>query len=943
MGVNPYEADPKRVPKKDPYLNRSPHYGRYAPQDDDFNTEFRDWHSPESDKQHAYWTEVVRKYCIPQNSLHVVGSRAAFAVGKVIIRVDGDSVEGAAAERFSRLNANELISSRKAQGMLKDLNVAVPVILFCGTIDGKNIVAETRIPGVSLEVAWNYLSEADKKSFKIQCQQILQRLSGDDDHPDAPSYVCEGLNTVSQPDIPDVEHDILFAPREVGEVLSLTHNDMVRSNVIVDNGRVVAITGWRQSGFFGHDRAQKIHRLLRIPERSHIFSSGERSTQDQAWADLYDSPAPNTEPVQDTDREARVKAETPAASIEKIPAAQSVAHTPQFESIDELPTPKKISDLKRGSSSRASSMDRSSPSAPLNPSKLGPNARKSSSVSMKKASIATKVTQSKKRKIDSLDTESVDERRSNSPSSNKGPSLKKRASASVTGSPAPESKRGRPKKKKPASAKRTSQQQSGVQDDESDVENPDELFCICRKPDNHTWMIGCDGGCEDWFHGKCVNIKQEDEELIDRYICPNCKEGGKGQTSWKPMCRLKGCRKPARVSRQKISKYCSDDHGREFMRQMTKQLRLKAASSAPTPVVLDRVRGKSINRDSRSVDGDGESAMETNDEDDEHDHRGSRLMPEELGSRGGVLTVSDLKAVIMGVSSSAEFRRLGDRLITPPPSISPPARRVEKKTQQDDDDSSSSSSSSVETKKAVQKDKKKNKESKEIKAKDEEEAPPEQEEDEEELFNRKKMGLDIDPPGVHYSTAEEARLQKLREQRDQYRRQRQMISQRNQFLDLVRARAKAVLDRLKAKEPKGGWKDICGWDARMAWNEEELDDWFHGTEAGRKAFEENKLEAEPIENLVASNGTATTDEDDDDEDDGQHNKNKSSKNNSDTEFAEFSRGVCTKKRCDRHKQWVKIVQQDIQFEEAMLKSEFEACEKEANAIVEGAILRIHAS
>lgn len=47
----------------------------------------------------------------------------------------------------------------------------------------------------------------------------------------------------------------------------------------------------------------------------------------------------------------------------------------------------------------------------------------------------------------------------------------------------------------------------------------EELYCICRRPDNHTWMIACDGGCEDWFHGSCVNVKQEDEDLIDKYIC----------------------------------------------------------------------------------------------------------------------------------------------------------------------------------------------------------------------------------------------------------------------------------------------------------------------------------------------------------------------------------------------------------------------------------------
>ncbi|EED19983.1 PHD transcription factor, putative [Talaromyces stipitatus ATCC 10500] len=944
MGVNPYEADPKRVSKKDPYLSRSPHYGRYAPQTDDFEPKFSDWHSTESETRREYWTEIVRKYCMPENSLNVVGSRAAFAIGKVLIHVDSDRAEGAAAERYSRLNENELIASRKAEEHLKDLDVAVPVIVFCGTIDGKNVVIETRIPGVSLEVAWNYLSTSEKESFKAQCQRILRRLTAIDDYPAAPSYVCDDLNSIPQPDIADVEHDILFAQAEDDEVLCLTHNNMVRSNIIVDNGRVVAITGWRQSGYFGHERAKKIHRLLRIPERSHIFGSGERSTQDGAWADLYDFLDHSRDSVQGyvaKDSEPKVKTEIPAASIEKVPAAQSVAHTPQYDGADEHPTPKKIHDLKRGSTSRASSIDRSSPSAPLIPSKLGPNARKTSSVSTKKASIATKIPSSKKRKIDAIETDSVDERRSNSPASSaKGPSVKKRASASVNGSPAPEiKKRSKPTKKKPTgkqsttAATSTNGQQQEEEEDEggSEAENPDEVFCICRRPDNHTWMIGCDGGCDDWFHGKCVNIKQEDEELIDHYICPNCHEAGRGQTTWKPMCRLKGCRKPARVSKTKVSKYCSDEHGREFMRQMTGQLKMAhAGSSTLTPPALDRVRDMSRTRDSRSVDIDGDSVMDTNDEDDEHDH-GGRMMSEELGSRGGILTVSDLKAVIMGVSSSAEFRRLGDALITPPPSTSPPARRIESKPNKEEGEDEIMGKRKL----------KREKDSGETTA-----VQDSEEFEEEELFKSNKMGLDINPPGVNYSAAEEAKLQELRTRREQYRRQRRMISRRNEFLGLVRARAKAILDRLKAKEPKGGWKDICGWDARMSWNEEELDDWCQNTETGRKAFEEGKLEAEPIGNLLR-NGVATTDDEDEDDDDDDSNSKKKNKNNhnnntADAEFAELSRGVCMKKRCDRHKQWVKIVQQDIQFEEAMLKDEFRACEKEANAIAEGAILRIHA-
>lgn len=308
------------------------------------------------------------------------------------------------------------------------------------------------------------------------------------------------------------------------------------------------------------------------------------------------------------------------------------------------------------------------------------------------------------------------------------------------------------------------------------------------------------------------------------------------------MCRLRDCRKPARLSKKKISKYCSDEHGREFMRRLIERL------IKPSSLVERR-------------DADGDSPMDDDDE---------RIIPEDLGSRGGVLTVGDLKAVVMRVSSAGEFRRLGERLI-------------------------------------------------EDLHEEKQEEGKKEEEEEEEYDMTNKMGLDIHPTGVIYSTAEEAKLHQLRQRRADYRRRYDMITQREKFLGLVRARAKTVLDRLKTKEPKGGWKDICGFDARMAWNEEELDEWLQ-TDAGRKAFEEDKLEAD-------STPAAAQDSEEEAEEE------------VDAEFAELSRGVCIKKRCDRHKQWVRLVQQDTQFERAMLKCDFEACEKEANAIVEGAVLR----
>ncbi|XP_063822879.1 death-inducer obliterator 1 isoform X1 [Ostrinia nubilalis] len=56
-------------------------------------------------------------------------------------------------------------------------------------------------------------------------------------------------------------------------------------------------------------------------------------------------------------------------------------------------------------------------------------------------------------------------------------------------------------------------------------DDPYRLWCICRQPHNNRFMICCDG-CEDWFHGKCVNITkamgQAMEEQGIEWRCPNC-------------------------------------------------------------------------------------------------------------------------------------------------------------------------------------------------------------------------------------------------------------------------------------------------------------------------------------------------------------------------------------------------------------------------------------
>ncbi|XP_008550107.2 uncharacterized protein LOC103573034 isoform X2 [Microplitis demolitor] len=68
-------------------------------------------------------------------------------------------------------------------------------------------------------------------------------------------------------------------------------------------------------------------------------------------------------------------------------------------------------------------------------------------------------------------------------------------------------------------------------DDDDEEENsdseddPNRLWCICKRPHNNRFMICCDV-CEDWFHGKCVHVskamgKQMEEQGIE-WVCPNC-------------------------------------------------------------------------------------------------------------------------------------------------------------------------------------------------------------------------------------------------------------------------------------------------------------------------------------------------------------------------------------------------------------------------------------
>ncbi|KAE9985492.1 hypothetical protein BLS_007551 [Venturia inaequalis] len=182
-----------------------------------------------------------------------------------------------------------------------------------------------------------------------------------------------------------------------------------------------------------------------------------------------------------------------------------------------------------------------------------------------------------------------------------------------------------------------------------------EVFCLCRKGDNHTYMIACDGGCEDWFHGKCVDIREEDGDLIDKYICPACHEKSGSVTTWLPMCRRDGCRKPARLKKGSASKYCSDECGILFMQGLVEKS-AGGAGSAGAGNAGSTTNSRRNRRKANRADHDGNEG----DSDDD-----------DLGPRGGAIRPSELKALVLAAPDITSFRALGGGVLSPPATLSP--------------------------------------------------------------------------------------------------------------------------------------------------------------------------------------------------------------------------------------------------------------------------------
>ncbi|OJD36341.1 phd transcription [Diplodia corticola] len=337
----------------------------------------------------------------------------------------------------------------------------------------------------------------------------------------------------------------------------------------------------------------------------------------------------------------QVKLEPSATSREPTPA-QAALKTEQGGGTLEVETLRAVASARnehglRGVSREASTATPST--APtMDPTPAGPTGPKKrklvDSKVRKKGSTGPKQPGSKKRKVE-------DDQGRPSPTPSAKAAKTKGSKKSATGTPVAGSS--------PAAQSSPPPHQTADEDEDEESGSDDGIYCICRKGDNHTWMIACDGSCQDWYHGKCVNVKESDGDLIEKYFCPRCTEAGEGYTTWKRMCRRDGCRRPARRDEQ--SKYCSDECGRLFFQSLAANLRSQAGT-ASTSQKPRRERRKTNHTDG-VVDG----------EDTEEDGTS--------GPRGATLSARDLKALTLSARDVNHFKDLGNSMLSPPATASP--------------------------------------------------------------------------------------------------------------------------------------------------------------------------------------------------------------------------------------------------------------------------------
>jgi COMPASS component SPP1 len=531
--------------------------------------------------------------------------------------------------------------------------------------------------------------------------------------------------------------------------------------------------------------------------------------------------------------------------------------------------PPKVAQVKTEPSlagSRASSIDQSAapdtsiptvPSSIIGRKRPAPATKEKKGMARIKSTSAANSTPNKKIKLS--ESESITGITTRSPSATPASArtktplskLARQSSQSVASSPTPSS-RSRSASVVPS--------EGGNEASTPGTNDDGEIFCICRKGDNHTWMIACDGGCDEWYHGNCVSIRERDGDLIDKYICPRCTRSDY-TTTWKRMCRRKACRKPARVLDVPPSKYCSPECGRKFFVEMVQRSDPHAKASINGQYIVESAPAKKLRKKMRKLNlPNGNLLKEPHDNMDgvlsredtpmlhtPHKHEeqseyetDTSLDDDELPNRGSTLRAGEVKVMVERRKTIDEWRELGTKPVDPPVKV-----EGESKIELDDSEK-----------------------------------------------------------------ANQAVLSKLM---SVCRERILVLEAREQLLEMIKIRSAGIIEDVRKADKKN--KELCGFDPRLSWTEEEFLLWRNSDE-GKSAVAANRIGQPPD----PEDGNASDSDDSED-------------------VLPTKGGVCIKSRCQRHRTWQKSQLAEIRFEQDLVRRKMEKMEREESDVMERAVLR----
>lgn len=167
-----------------------------------------------------------------------------------------------------------------------------------------------------------------------------------------------------------------------------------------------------------------------------------------------------------------------------------------------------------------------------------------------------------------------------------------------------------------------------------------------------------------------------------------------------------------------------------------------------------------------------------------------------------------------------------------------------------------------------------------------------------------------------HTTEEKTRLEKNAQEKLVIERQLEALKDRERFVDLVKARGKALAEELKKKDKS--IKDICGFDSRLSWSDEQFESWRTSTE-GRECLSTGILsENGPIKGETDGEGDVKMAHGDG------------------VQLDADRTSPCQKKRCERHRTWAKLQSQEIGFETDQCVQKLKKLDKETRTITEKA-------